>query len=184
MTLVDPSRGPSNAQGSALSRRLFFYQALEIWQGNPIVGVGPGGFAYATETGMQSHSVYAQTISNLGTVGVVAFGTLLWGFYRNYRDAKQLDQDGGDDPDVRFAYRVVQATGLTVLVLLFLGLAGHNLFRYTWLWYAGFSALAMRFMLDHRLPAEADVGQFPTEVSADGMPSELGFGTPPYSVGG
>ncbi len=35
-----------------------------------------------------------------------------------------------------------------VLLLLFLGIGGHNLFRFTWLWYAAFSALALRFLQD------------------------------------
>ncbi len=146
LSLIDPSRGPANAQESADSRERFFFIALDIWQENPLFGVGPRGFAYASGTGMQSHSLYAETISELGLLGIVAVVTLVVGFYRNVRDARELYRAAEPTPDVMFCYRTVLATGLAVLLLLFLGLGGHNLFRFTWLWYAAFSALALRFL--------------------------------------
>jgi len=146
LSLIDPSRGPANAQESADSRERFFFMALDIWKENPLFGVGPRGFAYASGTGAQSHSLYAETISELGLLGMVAVVTLVVGFYRNYRDARALYQSAEPTADVMFCYRTVLATGLAVLLLLFLGLGGHNLFRFTWLWYAAFSALALRFL--------------------------------------
>lgn len=146
LSLIDPSRGPANAQESADQREKFFSIALDIWKENPLFGVGPRGFAYASGTGMQSHSLYAETISELGLLGIVAIVTLVAGFYRNYRDAYQLYKAAEPTVKVMFCYRTVLATGLAVLLLLFLGLGGHNLFRFTWLWYAAFSSLALRFM--------------------------------------
>jgi hypothetical protein len=34
------------------------------------------------------------------------------------------------------------AVGVSVLLLLFMGNFGHNLFRFTWLWYGGFLIIA------------------------------------------
>jgi O-antigen ligase len=146
MTLIDPSRGPANAEESAESRKDFFFKAIDIWKENPIFGVGPRGFAYASGTGMQSHSLYAETMSELGAVGIVAVLFLIVGFFRNYFDARYLVQTSANTPETRFQYMVVAATAITILLLLFLGFAGHNLFRFTWLWYAAFSALALRFL--------------------------------------
>jgi hypothetical protein len=35
---------------------------------------------------------------------------------------------------------------LTVLLLLLMGLGGHNLYRYTWLWFGAFQAIALDCM--------------------------------------
>ena len=40
-----------------------------------------------------------------------------------------------------------------MIMLLFLGLGGHNLFRFNWVWYGGFLVLA-KFVLDQRIAAE------------------------------
>jgi O-antigen ligase len=146
LSLIDPSRGPANAQESADSRERFFFMALDIWKENPLFGVGPRGFAYASGTGMQSHSLYAETISELGLIGIVAVVTLLVGFYKNYREVRRLYQTAEPTTDVIFLYRTLLAIGMAVILLLFLGLGGHNLFRFTWLWYAAFSALALKFL--------------------------------------
>ena len=158
ISLIDPSRGPANAQESADSRLTFFLKAIAIWKENPLLGVGPQGFAYASGTGMQSHSLYAETLSELGLLGIGAMVTLVAAFYLNYRDARALYMNARSTPDVVFSYRTVLVTGLTILLLLFLGLGGHNLFRFTWLWYAAFSALALRFLQEDVAKQESDDG--------------------------
>jgi O-antigen ligase len=162
LTLIDPSRGPANAQESADSRERFFFMALDIWKENPLFGVGPRGFAYASGTGMQSHSLYAETISELGLLGIVAVATLVGGFYLNFREARKLHQIAEPTINVLFLYRTVLAIGIAVLLLLFLGLAEHNLIRYTWLWYAAFSALALKFL--HEAVAEQARDEVATEL--------------------
>ena len=84
--------------------------------------------------------------------------TLVAAFYLNYRDARALYMNARSTPDVVFSYRTVLVTGLTILLLLFLGLGGHNLFRFTWLWYAAFSALALRFLQEDVAKQESDDG--------------------------
>ena len=42
-----------------------------------------------------------------------------------------------------FPARVIVAAMVTVLFLLIFGWGGHNLFRYTWLWYGAFQAIAL-----------------------------------------
>ena len=42
-----------------------------------------------------------------------------------------------------FLYHVSRAVFLNVLLLLLMGWAGHNLFRYNWLWFAAFQAVAL-----------------------------------------
>lgn len=148
LSLFDSSRGPVNAEQSADSRVEFFLMALELWKDNFMLGVGPGGFSSASGTGMQSHSLYAQTISNLGMVGVLAMLILITGFFRNFFEGKMNYRSVmSPSNNMKFCYFVLMATTVGVLQLLFLGLGGHNLFRYNWLWYGAFSALALKFML-------------------------------------
>ena len=99
LTLIDPSLGPTNAQVSAQSRQIFFWMAVDLWKDNPVFGVGPGGFAVASHTKMQSHSLYAQTISELGTVGAIALLLLIGCFAANFFQARRLYRaQKGDSP--------------------------------------------------------------------------------------
>ena len=148
-TLIDPSVGPHNAQSSADSREVFFWKAVDIWKENPIFGVGPHCFGIASGTKMQAHSLYAQTLSELGSLGVLALVSLVLCYFLNYFEARRIYRAVPFPHEALFCYRVVQATAIIVLQLLFLGVGGHNLFRFTWLWNAAFAALALRFLKDH-----------------------------------
>jgi hypothetical protein len=143
LTLLDPTMGPINAQESADSRMKFFNMAFDVWYEYPLFGVGPGCFSQVTGTGMQSHSLYAQVISNLGSVGVVAVFILVSCFIFNFIEGRKIYLKVGREDDAKFFYFTLVASTVGVLQLLFLGLAGHNLFRYTWLWYGAFSLLSL-----------------------------------------
>lgn len=142
MTLIDPSVGPKNAQESADSRAEGWRDGVEFWKRRPLLGVGPFAFGEARGYGLQSHHLYGQTIGELGTLGAITFGMILFGFYRNGREMSLLCQlrpemAGG------FTQRVSQAVGMSVVLLLFLGFAGHNLYRYSWMWFGAFQAIAL-----------------------------------------
>ena len=77
VTIVDPSVGPSNAQTSANSHWQFFLDSLNLFEKYPITGVGPANFGAAAGHGMQPHNLYAQTIGELGTLGI--FGAFAHG---------------------------------------------------------------------------------------------------------
>ncbi len=146
LTLIDPSLGPKNAQASADSREVFFWIGVEIWKKHPVFGVGPGCFAIVAGTELQAHSLYGQTISELGTVGVIALVALIVCYLWNYFEARRVYRAIPPPNDALFCYRVVAATAVTLLQLLFFGLGGHNLFRFVWIWYAAFAALALGFL--------------------------------------
>lgn len=146
LTLIDPSYGPQNAQDSADSRKQFFVQAVRIWQENPLFGVGPQGFPYASGTGMQCHSLYGVTISELGAFGVFAMVVLLMGYFLSFQEGRNLYKRSQPNSDSLFCYRTELAVGVSVFLLLFLGLGGHNLYRFNWVWCAAFSAFAIKFM--------------------------------------
>ncbi len=68
----------------------------------------------------------------------------LWNYFEARRIYRAIPP-----PDATFCYRVVVATAITLLQLLFFGLGGHNLFRFVWIWYAAFAALALGFLKVH-----------------------------------
>jgi O-antigen ligase len=148
-TIVDPSVGPANAQTSAEGRIEGLRNGVKLWQANPFTGCGPGAWRPATASKIESHNVYAQVIGELGSVGVVAFVAVLLGFWVNLRwirRAYQEHPEWGHD----FLYRLAESVGLGVVLMLFLGNFGHNLYRYSWLWYGGFLIIT-RYCIEQRL---------------------------------
>ena len=156
-TIVDPSVGPRNAQESAEGRIAGLQRGLQLWEANPLTGCGPGAWRPATgqfagkpwRLMLEAHNLYGQTIGELGSVGGLAMIAVLAGFWSNLRWIKrtyQLHPEWGED----FLYRVAQAIGLGILLLLFLGNFSHNLYRYHWLWFGGFLIIT-RHCVEQRL---------------------------------
>jgi O-antigen ligase len=136
-TIIDPSVGPANAQESAEGRVQGLLNGWRLWSENPVTGCGPGAWRPATHSPIESHNLYGQVMGELGTLGIVAFAAFLVCFWANvrwirktYRNHPEWGQD--------FLYRTTQAVSLGVLLLLFEGNFGHNLFRYNWYWYGAF----------------------------------------------
>jgi O-antigen ligase len=156
LTLIDPSYGPQNAQQSAEGRLTGFFDGLTLWDRNPLLGVGPGAFALATGRGFNSHNVYGQVTGEMGAVGVFTFLGVLACFLANWVETRRLYRRR---PEWRrdFLYQTSRSIGVCVLFLLFLGWAGHNLYRYNWLWLAAFHVITLhcirrRAELAERLP--------------------------------
>jgi hypothetical protein len=87
--------------------------------------------------------MYGQVLGEMGLVGVAALSALLLAFWANAREARRLRRTLPPGKMV-FASEVCRGVGLTILLLLLLGSAGHNLYRYNWLWFAAFQAAALR----------------------------------------
>ncbi|GIW84270.1 MAG: hypothetical protein KatS3mg106_783 [Gemmataceae bacterium] len=159
LTIIDPSVGPKNAQESGQGRIEGFFTGLALWQAYPLAGVGPGAWRPATGSKLESHNLYGQLVGELGTVGLLAFAGLLAAYHSNIRRLRRVGQD---HPFLQhwLPLTLARAIGISVLLLLVLGIFGHNLYRYTWLWYAGFLILA-RHVVEQRLPHLAE--QYPQE---------------------
>ena len=148
-TIINPEVGPANAKESGEGRVIGLLTGLDLWAANPLSGVGPGAWRPATGSGVESHNLYGQLVGELGTIGLIGFMAVLAGFYVNYRRVaairKQYPEWGHD-----LIFQVSSAVGVGVLLLLFMGNFGHNLFRYSWLWYGGFLIVA-RYCAEERL---------------------------------
>jgi O-antigen ligase len=148
-TIINPDVGPANAQASARSRLDGLVVGAQLWEQNPLTGCGPGAWRPASRRKLESHNLYGQVVGETGTLGALAFGAVVVGLWLNVRRVKQAyaqRPEWGDD----FPLQMAKAVGLAVLLLLFLGNFGHNLYRYSWLWYGGFLIIA-RHCVEQRL---------------------------------
>jgi hypothetical protein len=153
-TIVNPEVGPANAKESGEGRVLGLLTGLELWSNNPISGVGPGAWRPATRSNIESHNLFGQLVGETGTIGLLGFLAILSGFLFNWlwvRKVRNAYHEWEDD----FLFHLSSAIGTAVILLLFMGLFGHNLFRFSWLWYGGFLIIA-RYCLEVRIKQDPE----------------------------
>lgn len=140
-TIINPDVGPANAKTSGEGRWHGLMMGLHQWQNNPLTGIGPGAWRPANRTKIESHNLYGQLVGETGTLGLLAFVALLGCFWVNLREIRRIRREvPAWENDLVFT--LPSAVGVGVFLLLFMGNFGHNLFRFTWLWYGGFLIIA------------------------------------------
>ncbi|MFO0852216.1 MAG: O-antigen ligase family protein [Gemmataceae bacterium] len=168
-TIINPDVGPENAKESGEGRVLGLLTGLDLWGANPLTGVGPGAWRPATRSTIESHNLYGQLVGELGTLGLVGFLAVLAGFWANWRAVRRVRRTYPEwENDLTF--QVAGAVGTGVLLLLFMGNFGHNLFRYSWLWYGGFLIVARHCVELRVREAEWDEAVAETEPDEEEWP--------------
>ena len=149
-TIFDDSINPQAAQ-SAQGRIEGFRMGWELFTMRPVTGWGAGNSAAAVVgvlhygTGVQLHNLYGQILAELGIMGLIPFLLMLVLLVRNKnRIAKALDIN---DVNSKFLLLITGASINTMWLLLFNGLFGHNLYRYTWIWISAVMVLAVHFAI-------------------------------------
>jgi O-antigen ligase len=157
-TLIDPSVGPANAQGSAEGRTQGLLDGITLCGRSPMLGFGPGAHGMAMGHGFQPHNLYGQTLGETGTLGAIAFLSILAGFVANHLEIRRL---GRQDPAGRgqFPVNLSHAILISVALLLIKGYGDHNLYRYTWLWFGALQAIAVHCMRQRLAPTTAIPGE-------------------------
>lgn len=141
ITLVDATAGPENAKTSADGRKASFYEGLAMWKRHPLTGVGAGYGWKFNARGLQLHNLYGQVLGELGTTGAIALLAIVIGMLYNAAELRRMGRECNGDP--AFLKQLSLAIFLALLLLLLLGWAGHNMYRFTWLWYGAFQAIAV-----------------------------------------
>jgi O-antigen ligase len=139
LTLIDPSYGPKNAAVSASGRLDGFLFGVMYWQQQPILGWGPNTFGEVTKRHGGAHNLYGQMLSEVGTLGTLAFLGLVVSVALNEWESRRAHRDRPRG----VAWWTSRAVSLNFLLLLLLGWSGHSFFRYYWVWYAAFQAAAI-----------------------------------------
>jgi hypothetical protein len=140
-TIINPEVRSKSDTESGEGRLEGLVTGFRLWGENPINGIGPGAWRPATRSKIESHNLFGQLMGELGTLGVATFLAVLFAFWANLRAVKKLR---GHFPEWQndLLFTLPRAVGVGVFLLLFMGNFGHNLFRFTWLWYGGFLIIA------------------------------------------
>jgi O-antigen ligase len=166
LTLIDPSYGPQNAQRSAETRSELFWEGVALWQTHSVLGVGPGAFAEATGQGIQAHNLFGEVLGELGSLGALGLAAIVLCFVLNYRDARRIAKDAPECA-ASFSHYVVISTLCTTAFLVVMGLGGHNLYRYNWMWMGAFQAIALHVLQQAAFENEVQEKAGSTMVEAD-----------------
>jgi O-antigen ligase len=161
-TIVNPEVGPANARESGEGRWLGLELGWRQWTNNPLTGIGPGAWRPANNSKIESHNLYGQLVGETGTLGLMAFVSLLACFWVNLRSVRRVRR-AVPEWENDLVFTLPSAVGVAVFLLLFMGNFGHNLFRFTWLWYGGFVVIA-RFCVERRM---ANWEEQPEPLAAD-----------------
>ena len=152
----------ASASESAHGRIEGLLRGVELFKLRPFFGWGAGNFPYATyeigvTDGMQSHSMYGQVMGELGTAGSISVLAIIAVLFLTRREVLSLsatteNNDEGEDEEEKESARKENLLALTavactdtVLLLLFQGIFGHNLYRYNWILISAFLVLASYF---------------------------------------
>jgi hypothetical protein len=144
-TIFDSSINES-ANQSAQGRLHGFYMGWQNWEKSPIWGVGPDCHGLATGEGFLSHCLYGQIPGELGTLGIMAMTALIFCFFLNHFQIIQnynYLQRRGKGKEGLFCLRLSTAIISAILLLLLFGAGGHSGYRFHWIWFAAFQALAL-----------------------------------------
>jgi O-antigen ligase len=157
LTIWAPEEGPSSAQVSAEGRIEGYKAGMQMFRRFPVAGVGLGNFidyraANVDGVALEAHNLAGQIFGELGLIGVSSFFLLLTAIWMNCRSIIGFSKNRSDER-VAFLADLARACRLSLVLILFLGLFGHNLYRAHWLWLAAFSDLA-RQMVRQRLDIE------------------------------
>jgi O-antigen ligase len=146
----------SSSSGAALSaqgRIDGLVNGIRMMIDRPLFGVGVG--QYSTALGMiyglgwwEAHSLPGQLFGDLGLMGILAFTFWMYMLFRALGYLKDYYAQSGTAD--KFWYNMVMALQLQLLLLFFMGLGGHNLYRYNWLMISALTVALVRIVLRHK----------------------------------
>lgn len=149
-TIWDPEEGPDNAQVSAEGRVEGFKAGMEMFRRNPFTGVGVGNFVpYRIQqvdgVDLEAHNLPGQLLGEMGLLGGGAFLLLLGAIVANCRKVIRFANNESDTA-IKLLRDLAKSCLASLFLLVLLGMSGHNLYRFNWLWIAAFSLLALQFV--------------------------------------
>ena len=160
LTLLDPTR--RSCQRTSLrrvARTILPDSGGHLEGASPSSASGQGAFPSKAEHEWMRTRYTVRFISELGTVGAIALIVIIGCYLANYLEAHRLYRSIPTPHDATFCYRLSLATAIALAQLLFFGLGGHNLYRFTWMWYGAFAALALKFLREHSYAAALETAE-------------------------
>jgi O-antigen ligase len=155
-TIYDDSINPS-ATASAQARWEGLKNGVRLFELSPVWGWGVGNFPYAVEVigvtnEMQAHNLYGQLLADLGILGTIPF---IWLCYLIFKTQRKVLNLKSKRPKNNLFLQMSIASFNTLLLLLFQGNFGHNLYRYTWVWISATLIISHHFSMKDLIPKDA-----------------------------
>jgi len=154
-SIWNPNATDKTAEESAEGRIYGLEDGYKLFLLRPVIGFGAGAFPVARAevnskvVGLEAHNLYGEVMGDTGLAGVFLFGGIVIGLWRYSRYlVKTGHPEAGQAPG--FYYLLGFAIIETVILLLFEGNFGHNLYRYNWLWLSAFVMLGIYFFEKER----------------------------------
>ena len=133
----------TGAGASARGRIEGLIYGFKFFLQKPITGIGIANFPYhffhEGKGWFNPHNMLAQLISELGVVGLMAFSIFIYQLLRILREINISHKVAKLPAD--FYSHMSIAIQITLVMLFFQGLFGHNLYRFNWYVFAGFTAI-------------------------------------------
>jgi O-antigen ligase len=158
-TIYDDSINAS-ATASAQGRIEGLKMGIKLFEISPIWGVGAGCSPIAVdkllhyERKVQLHNLYGQLLAELGILGAISFLALIFSLVKTQRKVK-MNLIGSNRNNILISQAALASINVMWL-LLFEGLFGHNLYRYTWIWISAIFILADHLSKRKQLTMKAD----------------------------
>jgi len=148
--------GQSGAAMSAHGRIDGLVNGVRMMIDRPLLGVGIGQYRVALGSiygkgWWEAHSLPGQLFGDLGLLGTIAFVAWVWTLFGNLR---RLDRHPRDSHrGAVFLNAIVLAVKMEILCLLFMGLGGHNLYRYNWFFASAMVVVMLKLTRDRLAPS-------------------------------
>jgi O-antigen ligase len=168
-TLWDKDAGPANAHESAEGRIEGFQVSWKMFRREPWTGVGAGGKNFigyrlsnsideaGRESATQAHNLYGEVLAEFGVGGALCLAGLVASVLGCCVRARNRLADCGLTDS--FPGSLAGAVAVCIMLLLFLGLGGHNFYRPLWLWLAAWAGVLVSLPAMHAMSAAS-----PTEA--------------------
>ena len=127
--------GDTGASMSAQGRIDGFLYGVRMMIRRPLLGVGIGMYSIAHGSiygkgYWEAHNLPGQLFGDLGILGTIAFIAWMAAFFKSFSVLKRHYRDPASKDN--FMFEMVIAMQLQLLCLFYMGLGGHNLYRFNW----------------------------------------------------
>lgn len=137
----------TGAAVSAKSRIEGLTKGMRMVVDRPILGYGIGNYKTASATvygggWRQAHNLLGQILGELGFLGLAAFIIWMTILFRSLARIRKFFKETGD----KLLYYTALGLNIQLLVLLFFGLGGHNLYRSNWIIIGSLTVVMLSFI--------------------------------------
>lgn len=165
ITNFDTRHDQSGAAYSARSRWIFMKYGFQMLLTRPLTGYGMGNFATTmgmvyNQSWLQAHTLPAQIMGEMGMTGIIAFTLWIVILFMNIKKLRLYFKKSEN----QFMYNMTAAMKAHLILMFFMGLGGHNLFRYNWFIISAIIVLLLKREISgygERLPEPENIASSP-----------------------